>query len=294
MPSITVATATAVNDTAVGSVAWSNVSNVTSSNNSRATVALGYNQISNYIRCKPASLSSIPASATIDGIVVSIERSSTVSMTVNDGFVRLYKSSTSSYVGANRGSATKWPTSDGSVNCGGALDLWGTTWTRSEVINNLEVGIVAWNNVPATSSTAQVDYVEFTIHYTLQQNISAPFLNNGITFFGPSARVQGFTMPLLSIDQVFYDHSFAFIQTLEAPFLDAETVFYEHRFGEGISAPFVEFAPTFYGPSMAFPQEMDCPYLDNGTTLYGFEIFNTWHNTDDTTSGIWTDVDTPL
>ena len=82
MPSITVATATAVNDTAVGTVAWSNVSNVTSSNNSRATVALNFSQISNYVRCKPASLSSIPASASISGIVVSIERSCTVSNTI--------------------------------------------------------------------------------------------------------------------------------------------------------------------------------------------------------------------
>lgn len=290
MPSVTVATASAVNDSLLGTQSWSNVSNVTSSNDSRATALLANNVLSNIIRCTPASLSAIPASATIDGIVINIEKSSTVSSTVIDNTVRLYRGGT--YTGTNKSKAGAWGTTDASSSYGGAADLWGLSWTRTQVVTDLAVGIAAYNPA-ASTSTARLDYVEFTIHYTLQQNISAPLLSVPVTFFGPTATVQGFTAPFLLVEPVFFDHAFAFIQTLEAPLLSVEPVFFEIRTAEGISVPFVEFPVTFFGPALAFPQELDCPHLSVPLTLYGFTVFNTWENTDSVNPGVWVDVDIP-
>ncbi len=164
MPSITVSASSATNDSSVGTISWNNTFFVQSSDDTYASAVLGENGISNYLLVPPSSLAAIPVGAIILGIRVSIERSESVaSLNVSDNSIRLYKNGVG-YVGSDKAQAGEWPTTDGTVNYGGASDLWGTTWTRSEVVFSLRVGISA-KSVSGGAGSARVDHVQFTVWY---------------------------------------------------------------------------------------------------------------------------------
>ncbi|OGY31211.1 MAG: hypothetical protein A3C02_04825 [Candidatus Andersenbacteria bacterium RIFCSPHIGHO2_02_FULL_45_11] len=78
---------------------------------------------------------SIPDGATIDGVEVGIERSSTKSSGTEytrDVSTYLVKGGVPS--GDNKGdTATNWPTTEASATYGGAADMWGTTLTPANV-----------------------------------------------------------------------------------------------------------------------------------------------------------------
>ena len=184
MASITVfATTGAVNDSTVGTTNWSLLSNVASDN---GVYALGDNGTSTtkYLRVPPQSLSAIPSGSTINGIEINVDRKRAGSaVNVVDNSVRLYKSGTG-FVGSDKADgATNWPTSDTVKTYGGASDLWGTTWTRDEIVNNLQFAISA----TSSSAAAAVDYIQFTIYYTPAEL----FAGAGGIIFGGSASLGG-------------------------------------------------------------------------------------------------------
>jgi hypothetical protein len=151
-----------------GLVDWSTTNNTTTSNNSYTTSGslTSSNSVSEYLDLTGWGFS-IPAGATIDGITVSIERSWTGSGTSNvqDTSLRLLKAGTK--VGDDKAAtATNWPTSDGTATYGGAADLWGTTWTDSD-INASNFGFaLKVENDGSGSKTARLDYVTITVNYT--------------------------------------------------------------------------------------------------------------------------------
>jgi Secretion system C-terminal sorting domain len=85
-----------------------------------------------------------------------------------DSFVRLVKGGV--LVGNNYGlTSTGWPTTDAYITYGGPADLWGTTWTVSD-INSSNFGAAIAAQVQ--NGTAQVDHMRITIFVTSTLPIS--------------------------------------------------------------------------------------------------------------------------
>lgn len=149
-------------------VSWSNTGNVTASDNSRASVLYGTSTgFSDYLVGKNYGFS-IPSSARIDGIVVEIEKSLSVSATCVDKSVMLTKDAAST-VGSDKASGSAWPVAgaESFVSYGSSSDLWGTTWTPAE-INASTFGVcIATNKTDATGSNARVDSIRITVTYTI-------------------------------------------------------------------------------------------------------------------------------
>ena len=114
-------TGTVVSDSTVGTEVWSNPSNATASDDSRATCTIGTGSgtVGEYLKCTNFGFS-IPAGSTIDGITVEVEMSSTQVNRVSDNAVRIVKGGT---IGStDKASGTGWPTSDTYRTYGGAAD----------------------------------------------------------------------------------------------------------------------------------------------------------------------------
>lgn len=144
---------------------WTNLTNTYSSNNSYATVfAAGATS------CKSVVFSgygfSIPSGATIDGIIVEIERKVDTASTWIDTEIYLVKTGTT-VVGSNKSAGVSWSTSESYISFGSASDLWGTTWTDTQInTSSFGTSIKALQNMTKGSGTASVDHVRITVHYT--------------------------------------------------------------------------------------------------------------------------------
>lgn len=154
---------------AVGNKTWSNPSSAKNSNNNYATVKLtSSSDQTHYLKTSNVGFS-IPAGSTINGIQVSIERKQACdeggcSSTVTDTIVKLVKGGT--VVGNNKASATSWPTSDTVASYGSTSDLWGTTWSVSE-INNSGFGVVlSAERSSGGDRILSVDNMTITVTYT--------------------------------------------------------------------------------------------------------------------------------
>lgn len=146
---------TASSDNAVGTVAWSNPSNVALPDNSKATAILLLGQQSEYIEA--SGYQPIPADAIVDGIEIDVERSANLLSAGEDASVRLVKAG--SIVGSNKAAAGAWPNADAVVTYGGPADLWGTTWTAAE-INDALSGVAF-----SASAPLSVDSILRRVYY---------------------------------------------------------------------------------------------------------------------------------
>lgn len=153
------------NDNATGSLAWSGTGNIFSSNNSKAQATGG--SVTNYLKATGFGFS-IPSGATIDGISVDIERNNGAffASNVNDSTIKIIKGGV--IAGTNRAvPATFWPLVDTTANYGSSSDLWGTTWTDTDInASNFGVAISARGQSFKASATPAVDFVSITIYYT--------------------------------------------------------------------------------------------------------------------------------
>lgn len=107
---------------------------------------------------------SIPPSATVDGILVEVERRY-ANGTVKDGLVALYNS-----VGAQQSedkaeTLNNWPGSDTIKSYGGASDLWGLAWTPA-AINASSFEVRFTTQASANDAVAFVDFIRVTVYYT--------------------------------------------------------------------------------------------------------------------------------
>lgn len=163
----------AANSTSVGSLAWGNLGNIGSSNNTYATRAMSGSQATNYLRASGFGFN-IPDGATILGIQATIERSRSsgggTSNNIRDNEVKIVRAD-GTVGSANKASGTSWPSSDATQAYGGASDLWGESWAARD-INDPDFGIVlSAVGVPVTGGanrTAQVDHVTVTVTYVPQ------------------------------------------------------------------------------------------------------------------------------
>jgi hypothetical protein len=148
---------------------WSTINNAFASDNAYAQGQALANAVSPITNLRVTNFGfSVPSGATIDGVVCEIERKiNSTFRNSRDGVVQLTKNGTNT-VGSNKASATVWPLSDAYATYGAAADLWGTTWTDSD-INASTFGVVI-NGVrdsgKAGSTIWNVDHVRITVYYT--------------------------------------------------------------------------------------------------------------------------------
>jgi len=150
-----------VSDATLGTVAVTNPGNALRSDNSYAAAALLLGQSSRYLKTTGFGFS-IPRDATIDGLLVEVERSSNTASAIVDNSVRIVKNGT--ITGDEKASAGSWPTSDAYASYGAATDKWGTGWTPSD-INTSNFGLV-FSARALLAATAQIDHVRVTVYFT--------------------------------------------------------------------------------------------------------------------------------
>lgn len=154
---------TIVDDAAVGTRTWANPGNAASSNNSYAVAGQpGSVQSSHYLKATGFGFS-IPAGATIQGIVVEVERKGTDALSAVDIAARLVKAGT--VQATDRSTGTAFPATDAYATYGSSSDLWGTTWTPAQ-INATDFGFVFQANIEPLKD-AFVDHIRITVTYAI-------------------------------------------------------------------------------------------------------------------------------
>lgn len=157
----------ATNDTTVGTEPWINPTFCFSSNNQYAYASF-YDTIgTTYYLFTTGYGFSIPDGATIDGIVVEVERAGTAGggNVVSLNILKLIKAG--AVVGSDLGSGT-WTATDTYGTYGGASNLWGTTWSVAE-INASTFGAALSATISAAAeefAEAYVDHIRITVYYT--------------------------------------------------------------------------------------------------------------------------------
>jgi hypothetical protein len=157
---------TGADDSAVGTLAWSNPTRITSLDASRASAAFaGSGLTTHYLKGTNFGFS-IPTGATITGIKLEIAKHNSADYPgVVDSTVKLVKGG--SVVGSNRAAAGAWTTTRDTIyTYGGETDKWGTTWTPAE-INSSDFGAVLSAYKADSWGNANVDYFRITVYFAL-------------------------------------------------------------------------------------------------------------------------------
>jgi hypothetical protein len=167
---------------------WQNTSNASSQNDVYSSLLFtdAFNVIAdeptslspadetNYLVCKNLD-SNIPNDATIEGIRIYIDRYNSFTgdgtVTIKDDAIYLTKNGTDT-VGNNKSTGATWSLTDTDtyISFGGVSDLWGTSWTASE-INNDNFGVMIGPTIEFVGLTgenggsANIDHVYVEITY---------------------------------------------------------------------------------------------------------------------------------
>ena len=153
--------ATFADDATVGTITLTSPANAAASDDARVTAVLLGLQVAHYLKATNFGFA-LPLDATITGVTVDVERSSSVGTTTVDNSVKLVKGGTIS--GTEKASATTWPTSDAYATYGSATDLWGLTLTPTD-INASGFGM-AISATTTLAATASIDHVRITVDYS--------------------------------------------------------------------------------------------------------------------------------
>lgn len=142
--------------------AWTNPGNITLDDGSVANASLSASDDwSPYLKGTNFGFT-IPTDSTIRGIKLDINRK-------NNGFpaidetIKLVKGGT--VVGDNKASATSYPASLTVQSYGGTDDLWGTTWTYSDINSSGFGAVLSFTQNGMSSASAAVDSYKITVYY---------------------------------------------------------------------------------------------------------------------------------
>jgi len=177
---------TCADDATVGTAAWSNPDNAKVSDNVYATATkLTSSAYSHYLKANNFGFS-IPAEATINGILVEIERKRTYSddLGTKDYIVRIVKSDGSIGTTNKADTINNYPTVDTYKSYGSSVDLWDESWTVID-INDVDFGVVLSSEVKAGESNgvANVDHIRITVYYTETTTPGiGSFISKGLPF----------------------------------------------------------------------------------------------------------------
>eukprot|EP00913_Durusdinium_trenchii_P028459 g26687.t1 len=153
---------------AIGSVTWSPSGGVAhSSDDTYSIAALGASAVSYYYKLTNFGLA-IPTGATINGITVEWEVSIDLMSglgTVDDNAIRIVKGGT---IGStDKSSAINWTDVDDWRSYGGSADLWGETWSASDInSSNFGAAMSCKENSGADGVDARLDTCRITVDYT--------------------------------------------------------------------------------------------------------------------------------
>lgn len=159
---------TVAEDSGTGTLTWANVGNAKSSDGfySTAEVTKKGTSTAHYLKATNFGYS-VPGGETIVGIQASIERSKAGSGSgeVKDARVRIVKAGTVQSA-VDKSTGAKWPTTDTVTRFGGEGDLWGQSWSASD-INNSGFGVAISPTLASSNGTikAQVDEIELTVFW---------------------------------------------------------------------------------------------------------------------------------
>lgn len=152
----------------IGRTDWLTPSLASESENSYATceldLGLGQPYESDALKATAFGFT-VPSDATIDGVLVEIERHrEATGGNVSDIETILFKDDLTP--GADQYAVAQWPTSDAYASYGGATDLWGLAWTAAE-INASTFGVrLRVYFIGGTAGIARVDHIRITVYYT--------------------------------------------------------------------------------------------------------------------------------
>ena len=158
---------TLINDSSQGTKTWQGATNAQTSNNSRSFCFSMYNNTTTqYLKVTNFGFS-IPTDATIDGILVEVERRATSSDALKDLEVFIVKSD-GNYGSENKAdTGTTWPTSDAYVSYGNSTDLWSESWSYTDINDtDFGVGFRAIGAASANNDQPEVDHIRITVYYT--------------------------------------------------------------------------------------------------------------------------------
>lgn len=177
---------TMADDATVGTVAWSNPDNAKTSNDVYA-VAGSSGTVSHYLKATNFGFS-IPVGATINGILAEVERkASGPDSTSQDNQVKIVKSDGTIGTTDKADTVTNWPTTDAYKSYGSSSDLWGETWTPSD-INDVDFGVVLSAKIQG-ASVRNIDHIRITVSYTLNAPTITTPTNTSV--IGSSATLGG-------------------------------------------------------------------------------------------------------
>lgn len=152
-----------------GFTAWTSPSNAGASDNTRANAFMsGATKPSHYLKATNFDFSAIPAGATIDGIEVLIEKADIGGLANNqDSQVKIIKGGT---VGSTNkaDTSTNWSGTDTTITYGSSTDLWGETWTDTDIkASTFGTAFMATTNSGGkVGSNAAVDGIQIKVYYT--------------------------------------------------------------------------------------------------------------------------------
>lgn len=142
-------------------VVWQTINNIKAVGTASAYASIPNGNTTEMLQAKGFGFS-IPTSATIAGITVTLRRH-TDSGVVVDNTVQLLKAGTPT--GSNLASGASWPLTGAYAYYGGVLVLWGAAWTPADINNpNFGVQFAAHRNSGATAK-AYCNFLEITVNY---------------------------------------------------------------------------------------------------------------------------------
>lgn len=142
--------------------AWTSPTNALTSNDTRATALLNLG-LSQHLRVTGFGFS-LPATATVTGITVSVEKSASGLGVINTNNIQLVK--TGATVGSSKSSGAVWPGADAAESFGSSSDLWGWTPAYSD-INDATFGVqIKAFEALGEDTTARIDHITITVTYT--------------------------------------------------------------------------------------------------------------------------------
>jgi hypothetical protein len=169
---------------------WNNPIRVTADDNSNATVSLTAGGVGNSTSTSKLLSAtgfgfSIPANAIINGITANIGRFRSNNGNIRDARVQLLKAGSST--GDNLAvTGTNWPTSETVAVYGSTTNLWNESWTAADInSSNFGIGISTTQTVPFfLTTTANIDYINLTITYTIPGSLQWYTVSSGGTAIG--------------------------------------------------------------------------------------------------------------
>lgn len=155
--------------TGAGDQSWANTGNILASDDQYATVNLGPSQTSDLLVGQSFGFAIDPA-ASVTGILVEWERKSGALLII-DNSVTLARPGN---VSNDRADPGYWPSTEAFYSYGGSTDLWGLTWTPSQInASSFQARLsVKTDNTSIVGDVASVDTVRVTVYYDQESQVS--------------------------------------------------------------------------------------------------------------------------